>query len=452
MRKCSIYVGYGRENISPRYPDGNIIPIKTAGYPQVRVCNKILTELYASCAAFRSDDGNTILFFSIDNIGIPAEDFDYICTRINEATGVSKDNIVLNVSHSHTAPGLGYTDTEEVRYYRNNIFFNALVKAAEGALEDLAPCTDIYVGYADGKGYTFIRRYDTDAEGNLHHEIEADSDMPIARFVREGKKDVIFANWAAHSDTVGLTNKDNFCSVASDYIGAFRDTVESKLDAHFSMIMGANGDVAPTSKIEGEFDFPGTDLYGEALAGKVIEALPTLKRVEPKGPIKMISTSARFEINHSLDHLAPAAEEIYSRYRADKKDPELPELCRRIGIGKISLFHGVLEAQAILSRSNAPKEEEMHMWAMRIGDIGFAIFPYEMFTKTSMDLKAASPFGTTFVCGLSNGACIYIPADYCFDKYDYEVFACRYYRGTAEKIQSKLSELMDKLYSDTQGG
>ena len=448
MKNNTLYIGYGRENISPRYPDGSFIPVRTAGYPQIRVCDKILTELYASCTAFRGADGNTVLLYSIDNIGIPTEDIDYICRMINEATGVPNENIALNVSHSHTAPGLGYTDTEEIRYYRNNIFFGALVRAANAAIADLALCTDIYVGCADGKGYTFIRRYDTDAEGNLHPETEADTDMPIARFVREGKRDVIFANWAAHSDTVGLTNKDNFCSVASDYIGAFRDTVEKKLNAHFSMLMGANGDVSPLSEIKGEYDFPGTDLYGEALAGKLIEAMPTLRRIEPVGTVKMISTSDRFEVNHTLDHLAEAAEEIYVRYQKDKKDPELPELCRKIGIGKISLFHGVLEASAIVTRARAPKDVEMKMWAMRIGEIGFAMVPYEMFTKTGVDIKAASPFDLTFVCGLTNGNCIYIPADYCFDKHDYEVFACRHYRGTAEKIQQNVSNLMNELYKE----
>ena len=240
-----IYIGYGRENISPRYPDGNFIPVRTAGYPQTRVCNKILTELYASCTAFRDAEGETALLFSIDNIGLPADYTEYAFNKISEATGVSKDRIILNATHTHTAPGLYFTDREENVYYMDNIFFDGIVKSAKRALADLALCTEVYAGTVDGTGYNFIRRYDTDEQGNLSHEIEGDHTMPVVRFVREGKKDVILANWAAHCDSIDMTNFKNFYSVASDYVGALRDTIENNLNANASMQIGDNGDVNP---------------------------------------------------------------------------------------------------------------------------------------------------------------------------------------------------------------
>ena len=65
-----------------------------------------------------------------------------------------------------------------------------------------------------------------------------------------------------------------------------------------------------------------------------------------------------------------------------------------------------------------------------------------------MDIKAASPFPITFVCAYSNGTYSYIPAEYCFNKSDYEVYACRYPRGTAEKVQQEINKLIDKLYNE----
>lgn len=441
----NIYVGYGRESISPRYPDGTIIPVRTAGYPQTRICRKIVSEIYSSCTAFKAADGNTVLLFSVEIEGFYNEYIKPAAEQVSKATGVAPENIVFSVTHSHTAPGLAY-DEEEAVYWRGNIFFPALVKSAEQAVADLALCTDVYVGCADGTGYNFVRRYDEDENGNLTHEAEADHSLPLARFVREGKRDVIVANWAAHCDTMSVTNKEDFYSVGSDYVGAFRDTIERSVDAYVSIYMGGNGDVNPFSRILGEFKFPGTDPYGKAIADIVLKALPTLRRLDAKGPVKMLCAVPRLDIEHTRDHLAPIAEEICRIYNEDNKSPKVDELCKQIGIGALGGIHGIMEAGHIAHHAKLPKDEEYPLSAFRVGDIAFGVAPCEMFAKTAMDIKAASPFEQTIVLAHSNGAYSYLPADYCFDKHDYETSSCRYTRGAAEKVQREINKLIDELY------
>ena len=440
INKNSLQVGYGRANITPRYPDGNFMPVRTAGYPDKRICCKILTDLYASCTAFRDADGNTALLFSVDIISFPNDDAEYAIDKISQETGVARDHIILNATHTHTAPGLRYPYMEEIKYYKDNILFDGLVKAAKLALEDLTLCTDIYVGVGDGTGYNFVRRYDIDEEGNMHHEYEADHSIPVAKFVREGKKDVLLASWEAHCDTVAVTNRPDFYSVSADYVEAFRNKLERELDAHVSMHISANGDVNPFSKVKGEFKFPGTIPYGEAIADRVLEALPKLRKIDATGPVKMISARPRFEINHSRDNVLDKAIEISRLYEQSGKTPELDQKCKDYDIFDVN------EATHIIIRSRLPKDEEMPVWALRVGGIAFGVAPYEMFTKTAMDIKAASPFDLTFVCAYSNGTYSYIPADYCFNKYDYEVYVCRYLRGSAEKVQREISKLIDELY------
>ncbi len=445
MHSKELYVGYGRKNISPRCSNGSIIPVPLEGYAEERICDKILSELYASCTAFRDAEGNTALLYSIDNIGIPTEDIDYTRNMINEATGVPVENIVLNSTHTHYAPKLGVITSKAIKTYRE-IFFKGIVDAGKSALEDLTLCTELYVGAADGTGYNFVRRYNTDKYGNpISHIFEGDHFMPIARFVRGDEKEVILVNWAAHADTVSTTNYKNVNSVSSDYIGAFRDIIERRVDAYVSIHIAAGGDMNPFSKIPGEFTFPGTDNYGKALGGKVISALDTLDKVEIVSSVKMLTVKSMTEINHSKDYLLNKAQEIYDLSERGASANTIDAKCREYGIINLT------EAKQIILRAGLPVAEEVPLWALSIGNIAFGIAPYEMFSKTGIDIKEASPFELTFICGYSNGKYSYMPADYAFERLDYEVYVCRYPRGTAEKFQGEISQMIDALYKDIYG-
>lgn len=431
-----LYVGYARENISPKNPDGTLMDLALPSSVEERACQILGTELYASCTAFKDSEGRIALFYSVDTTNFAGDVTTNFRNRISEATGVMTRMIVLNATHTHTAPELHSEKHPQTNTYKNMIG-DALVRAAQAAIEDLTLCDALYVGQIDASGLSFIRRYVTDENGNLAHESEPDQHMPVARFVREGKKDVIIANWAAHTDTLSAAKKK--ITVSADYYEYFRRYVESKIDAYISIHMAASGDVNAVSKIPGEYEFPGTTGYGRALGVRLVEQIESLERIEIKSKILATASTLSLEVDHSTDYLLARAEEVKRLYSTDQAAFEAK--CREYG------FATIHEANSIISRAALGATQSCTVWAISIGNIAFAVVPYEMFAHNGKNIKSASEFDLTFVCAYSNGSYGYIASDYAYENGEYEVYKCRYVKGTAEILQDKIIEMIAQLYN-----
>lgn len=431
-----LYVGYGRENISPRYSDGTVMELTMPGHANVKICKAIDADLFASCTAFRDDEGNIALIYSVDTLNFSYEMASDIRSKISAATGVISRRIVLNATHCHTAPTLGWSNSEPVINEYRELVVSAMKKAAQTAIDDLTLCTALYVGSVDATGLSFIRRYIIDEEGKLAHESEPDPYMPVARFVREGKKEVILANWAAHTDTVP-SGKKSF-TASGDYYAFFRKQVESDLDAYISIHMAASGDVNPISKIPGEYQFPGTVTYGMALGKKLVEQINSLERVEIKSEILSKAATVTLTVNHSTDVLLERAREVQTLFYSGNEGFEAK--LEEYG------FATIHEANAIVTRASLGETQNVSVSVISIGNIAFGIAPYEMFAHNGKNIKAASEFDLTFVCAYSNGAYGYIASDYAYENGEYEVYTCRYVKGSAEKLQDEIIRMMDEIY------
>ena len=437
-----LYVGYGRADITP-IKDGEIIPVQLGGYPFERIADVVFTEIYTSCTAIRDQEGDTVLLFTVDCINISSQIAMEIRTKIKEATGILPKNILITSSHSHTTPNVSDTSLVSIQIYNKYVFFPGFVEAAKAAIDDLALCTELYAGTLDGTGYNFIRRYIRNSEGKIVHEIDGDHSMPVVKFVREGdKKDVIFANWAAHADTVIGSSKT---AVSGDYYYYFTEHAEKELGAHVSLFNGATGDVNPYSKLAGETKVNSTRPYGRKIADILIDGINSLEKLDIVGDVSVANKAVPLKVDHELDGKKDQAKEINDLYAKEGESNAYKQKCAQYEIVNIH------EAHRILSNFESPATENMTVSVATIGNIVFATAPYEMLTQTGLDIKSNSKFDLTFVCGYTNGTHGYIPAEYSFANKDYEVYSCRYVKGTAEKIQADISKLVDKLYTDIYG-
>ena len=435
-----LYVGYGRADITPIKEDGSIMPVPLEGYSSERIENRIFTRLYTSCTAVRDEEGDTVLLFTVDCVNVSTAVITDIQNKIKEATGILPQNVLITASHAHSAPSVSATTLKEIQNYNKSIFYPSFVEAAKAAIDDLALCTELYAGTLDGTGYNFIRRYIRNREGKVVHEIDGDHSMPVIKFVREGdKKDVILTNWAAHADTVLGAGK---IAISADYYYYFTKLAEQKLNAHVSLFNGATGDVSPYSKITGETKVQGTKPYGIALANILIDNISSLEKLDIVGDVSVASESVPIKVDHSLDGKKNQAKEIIDLYTQEGESNAYKQKCVQY---EIVNSH---EARRIFANAERPATENMIVYVATVGNIVFATAPYEMLTQTGMDIKADSKFDLTFVCGYTNGQFGYIPPEYAFDNGNYEVYVCRYVKGTAEKIQGEISGLIDKLYTD----
>ena len=433
-----LYVGFGRSNITPRDTKGELIPTPLSG--NNRIAKDIITDIFTSCTAIRDEEGDTILFFTVDALNIPTEIVGEIQNEVRKATGVGLRNIFITASHAHSTPQLGNSGDFYIKKYKQNVLYPAFAEAGKSAMEDIALCTELYAGELDGTGLNFIRRYITDNQGRMQHEIEGDHSMPVIRFVREGdKKDVILANWAAHCDTVSSYNK---YAISGDYYFYCTEKVEQTLNAHLSIYNAASGDVNPFSKIEGETVYGNTRVYGTALAELLIKNINVMPKLDIVSDVEVLYKTIKLTVDHTKDDLLEQAKEIRNEYNANGSTKKYKDLCSNYGITDIH------EADAIYTKAALEATDSMNVYAISIGNIVFGTAPYEILSKTGMDIKESSKFDLTFVLGYTNGRKGYIPPEYAFDNGNYEVYVCRYVKGTAEQIQSEISALIDKLYTD----
>ena len=188
-------VGFAKVNISPIDENGAIIPVPLGGYAGLRICDSIESDIFATCTAFEDKNGNKVLIYSIDSIGVGDEITEKALTAISEQTNTPRENIILNCTHNHTSPESS-SAIEEAGIYAD-LLIDALIEAATSAISDLSICNKLRVGEVSLAEFSYIRR--------TEDQTSVDAGVPVARFSRKNKSDVLLVNWAAHCDTISST-------------------------------------------------------------------------------------------------------------------------------------------------------------------------------------------------------------------------------------------------------
>ncbi|MHC4996146.1 MAG: neutral/alkaline non-lysosomal ceramidase N-terminal domain-containing protein, partial [Planctomycetota bacterium] len=80
-------------------------PMLMSGYAnRVDPFKSVGTRLFAKAMAFEDRDGARGVIVTADFIGFAEEVSSVICRRITEATGLGREAILLNASHTHNGP------------------------------------------------------------------------------------------------------------------------------------------------------------------------------------------------------------------------------------------------------------------------------------------------------------------------------------------------------------
>lgn len=180
---------------------------------------------------------------------------------ITEATGVPEDHIFFNVSHSHSAPDMGYMDSNAAvsRYFKQQ-YPKWSAECAKKAIADYAPAT-IYTGETHTENMNFVRHYlmndgtyfgdnfGDSSSGIKQHATEVDNQMQFLSFRREGKKEVLCVSYQCHAQFLGRENLD----VSADFLAPFRSDVEKAIgNCYCVYLQGACGNINGRSVIETE--------------------------------------------------------------------------------------------------------------------------------------------------------------------------------------------------------
>ena len=440
-----LQVGFGRSNITPEYS----VPLAGYGNTSMRMSTSFQTYLYSNCVAI-SDGENTMLLFNNDLTAIGTNFADNIRDTIQTKLGIPREYVMVAATHNHSAPDLGNNAEPNITKY-NSQLVDWLVEAAKAALDDLKPCTGMYYGSCNPEGLNFIRHYvledgtyKGDNFGDLNpspyagHTHEADNQMQVIKFARDGGKDVVMVNWQTHPHRGGGGSNT---IITADLAGVMVTELEAKADAHVAYFTGAAGNVNPTSRISEENVTPDYWEQGKTLARYANGVLNGEMTALEMGKIQTITGTYTGEADHSEDHLVNYALEVQALWTKNNNFIEAVTLANEYGIN--SPYH----AGAIISKAGNPKTYTMEIYAASVGDFGIAVAPFEMFDENGKFIKENSPFAETFVLELCNGSNGYIPSEEGYRIRCYEANTGKFAPGAGEAVASEYVKLLEQLYA-----
>ena len=446
-------VGFGRVNLTPTYS----VPLAGYGNSGQRMSQGFLSYLYATCIAVSDANDSTVLLITLDGTGMYNNVVPLLKEAITEATGVAGERIMMNVTHAHSGPDLSNTNNAAIQRLIPEYVAN-VAQAAKDAMADRSPATmETGVGYTEN--LNFVRHYTT-TSGQLYsdnmtlngtitgHHHDPDNEIQMIRFVRaaKDKKDILAVNWQAHPklDSGGETEegKANRPFLSADYVGAARDYIEKNTDYLFAFYLGAAGNLNANSKIFGENASTKCAEYGALLGGHIMDGLESMKAVaDADMKVTLVQQQCEAVYDHTEDHKVADAAKIANIWSATNNYTEA--MSAAAGTEIYSPYH----AQSIINRSKITDHSKMlELNAIRIGGVAVATFPYEMFDVNAMHVKDESPFETTFIMSMCNGANSYVAAEYAYTSQGtYEVHNRQFEKGTAENMANAMVEMLGGL-------
>lgn len=445
--------GYARVNINP--PLG----IGVYGYYVPRFAKGVLDDLEAEALVLKYGEKD-VLLISVDNGGIDTDIVREYCAAIEMATGISKENIFISASHTHTGPLLKTTDMfdadeKPIQEY-NKFLCSRLCDVAILAFQDLKPAKMGYIVGNAPERVSYIRRYKMKDgstmtcppidDENIDFPIgELDKRVNVIRFDREGGDSVVFVNYGLHADTIGGE------LLSADWPGWMRDTIEKALDGTKCMFFaGAEGDVGSTNvhpsggdmndteiSFDNEMKSPGMARFvGRALAGTVLQVYDKVHYIDVDN-LEILHKDVIIPANVPSPEDLPLAHK-YKELHDAGKDDEIPYTA-------MELTTVVAEALRMCKMENGPDKFVINLVGVRIGNVALIGIPGEPFTDIGVGIKEEEGWAMIMPCALTNGNEGYFPMQSAYDEGGYEARTSPYKAGVAEKLIDGGRELLKEL-------
>ena len=112
--------------------------------------------------------------------------------------------------------------------------------------------------------------------------------------------------------------------------------------------------------------------------------------------------------------------------------------------------HEEIYARRILQQQEAPASITVILQALRIGDVGIAAIPFEVFAEIGLELKEKSPLQPTFTIELANGTYGYLPTprQHALGGYETWLGSNKVEIEASTKIERVIVELLRRLQGD----
>ena len=455
-------------------------------------------SLYAKALVL--DDGKTkVVIITMDIINLNYEAVSEIRRRIENESGISGHNVMINASHAH------WVQNQLAEDYQNRV-----VKAVKEALKTMVP---VRIGAGsgtedrismnrriileNGKEWT-IRRATPEPRDEIIKGIAEpfDPEIGILRIDKtDGKPLAVLFNFTNHNYT-GVPNR----GVTAGFPGFASKLIEETL-GHGAIALfqqGFAGDITPV--LYKDVNAPKQDeMHGIILGLSTLEAWRKIP-VKKEAGISIIRDElllpARTDVQRHIDSLEVQRDEILNffrgqgcgslgagtklnfktflplyikymispqfpsdyayRYMQEEKtginDLEMMDRENRTDMEKYlySIYKMeeliVTEANLAYLRSNNPQGPiPAEVMGIKIGDFVILSFPGDIFTEVGLNIKKASPYKYTFCTGYTNGSVGYAPTPDAYAGDAYEVSLSRLAPEWQKIFEEKALEIIRKL-------
>lgn len=356
------------------------------------------------------DDGSTrIALVVVDSCMIPRELLDQAKERANKQTGIPTARMLVSATHTHTAPAaMGALGCPADARYAPGL----PEKIAEAIARASANLREASIGWAkvEDPAHTHCRRWirrpdrlvvdpfgNPTAWANMHPGYEnpdaigpsgpVDPELSIlAVKTKAGRPLAVLANYSMHY--FGTS------PVSADYFGIFREELARLVGATAEdgfvamMSQGTSGDQHWMDYSQAKTTIT-IQTYAKEVAQQAHEAW---RRVSYRDHVPLAMRERTIKLRRRVPDAARLDWAEKHRGDLDRAAKSVPEVYAR---------------EAFFLRDDP--ERALKLQAIRIGELGIAAIPNEVYALTGLKIKARSPLASTLTIELANGAEGYIP-------------------------------------------
>ncbi len=412
--------------------------------------------LTARAIALRLGDTSLLIVIN-DMCMIDREVHDAAKQLIFEKTGIPVSNQLTAATHSHATPRVTRISTRDPDEAYRMFVAERISEAAVRAVENLTPAS---IGFATFSMPELIAcRRSLCAEGTVGVNPFGEAGEVIKSVAGKstqvikpaGPVDPVFSILSVqHLDGRPLAVLGNFsvhyCGgytkglVSADYFGCYARRLEAKLsdrkgdsDHPFVGLMSnaTSGDTGSFRSTEGASPpWSRMEHFGNLLADQTLVAIDNIEHVVPHA-LNVVTSELPLNVRKPSAERIEWAEKLLSNPNAKGDHP-----------------WSRIYAEESLHLRTFPDQYEVPLQAVRIGEIGIAAAPCEVFAETGLAIKAGSPFARTMTIELANGYSGYLPSRQQHDWGGYETWPARssHLEVDAEsKIRQELLRLLRSM-------
>jgi neutral ceramidase len=386
-------------------------------------------------ALFLKCHTHSILLITLDLLGVPLEYTRTIRARVEAATGIPANRIMLACSHTHAGPAGFLTDLpglhNEADLELQAVTRDKIVDAARQAQTTLQPVT---WGVAHGRVSGIGANRNDPTEGPQDDEV-----ITLRLDDVSGDPLAVMMSYGCHPTILGHEN----LLISADFPGAARRALQA-IYPHTTFLFanGASGDIS-TRFTRRDQTFAEVERAGRILAGEVLRAMQT---VETKPGARLGGEVLPLALPFRAFPSQEQAEQETAARRAELEQLEAknaPHGEIRRTFTRLQGAEAQVQIRLALEGKTAIQTE---LQALFLDDLAWIGLPGEPFTRIVQTIKNRSPFEHTAVVSYANDEAGYFPDEAAYQEKTYEALISPYREDIATMITHYAIELLEKMH------